>query len=84
MKKRPYIEKLEKLSPKDGDVIIVRASGNGMSGIFHLNEELIRLKHHLEKTNRPRCTILLVGKDTKVECLSPETMLKFGWARVMD
>lgn len=82
-KRRAYIQKLEKLSPQNGDVIVVRADGHGLGGIFHLNEELLRLRQHLDKTNRSQCALFLVGKDVKIEHISPEEMRKLGWARIV-
>lgn len=81
-RKTNLIKKVQKLSVANGDVIVIYAKGNGLSGLGHIHEEVIRLKQYLDKTNRRECQIIILGPNVKIEHLSPEEMLKLGWAKI--
>lgn len=65
---------VEKLEPKDGDMIVVRYE--------RPNHVMFEKFYKMMKNLRPDLTIIFAHNNTNLEHINKETMNKLGWTKI--
>lgn len=73
---------IEKLSPKNGDVIVLKYPADTQGNRIDFRHSLEDLSQRLQAPNRPDLVVMLVEDLWEIRNIDEEEMKRFGWIKI--